>query len=468
MESALTHNRDTICAVSTAPGSGGIAVIRVSGPTAIEGVERIWKGAKLSGALSHTVHLGTLTDPADGSNLDQAVAAVYRSPNSFTGDDVVELSVHGSPYVQRRLLRILIDHCGIRAANPGEFTMRAFSSGKLSLTQAEAVADIIASDSKAAHRIATTQFSGKTHTRLTQLREDLTSLAALLELELDFSEEDVEFADRRLLIDKTLQVKEEISRLLNSFQTGKAIKEGVPVAIAGATNAGKSSLLNQLLDDDRAIVSDIHGTTRDTIEATAEIEDYLFRFIDTAGLRATDDLIERLGIERSHNAVANATVTLLVIDSSEVDSEERIAGEEAKIRQMMNPAGRLVTLLNKTDIAAEKPIYPMDGEKEGVIRLPISAQTGAGIEELRSTLVKIMAESHNSSDIIITNERHRRQLQEALESITLVEKALRDGLSADLIAIDIRATIHHLSLLTGDITTSDLLTHIFSRFCIGK
>lgn len=465
MESTLSPGiRDTICAVSTPPGVGGIAVIRVSGPEAFRAVDKIRKGARLASSSSHTAHLGDIIDPEDNSILDQAVATLYKGPNSYTGDDTVEISIHGSQYIQKRLLRILIDHCGIRLAEPGEFTMRAFSSGKLSLTQAEAVADIIASDSKAAHRIATTQFSGKTHERLSQLRDNLTRLAALLELELDFSEEDVVFADRNVLTENAEEIKREISALLGSFTAGKAIKEGIPVAITGATNAGKSSLLNLIVDDDRAIVSDIHGTTRDTIEVPVSIGDYRFRFIDTAGLRETDDTIEKLGINRSKNAVASSFITLLVMDSTSVHAKEDILKARDSISKLMPSDNRLIIILNKSDKHALLPeIY------EGIENtISLSALTGTGFDTLRKMLLDIAGTTASSDELMITNERHRIQLQEALDSIERVIAGLRSRISTDLIAFDLRTTIHHLSLLTGDITTDDLLSHVFSHFCIGK
>ncbi|MDE6323883.1 MAG: tRNA uridine-5-carboxymethylaminomethyl(34) synthesis GTPase MnmE, partial [Paramuribaculum sp.] len=295
---------DTICAISTPPGVGGIAVARISGPDAFEITDRIWKGRKLSETTTHTAHLGTLLNP-DGSILDQAVATIFRAPGSFTGENVVELSVHGSRFVQRELLKNLVS-AGCRLAKPGEFTRRAFVAGKMDLAEAEAVADVIASDSRAAHRIAISQMRGSYSEKLSSMRQKLVDLAALLELELDFSEEDVEFASREKLLKIARQVHDEVKRLARSFSAGKAIKDGIPVAIAGHTNAGKSSLVNALLDDERAIVSDIHGTTRDTIEETLELGDYLFRFIDTAGLRQTTDRIEQQGIERTRQMIDRA------------------------------------------------------------------------------------------------------------------------------------------------------------------
>ncbi len=470
MEHALTTQpNDTICAVSTPPGSGGIAVIRISGKDAVSSISGIWRGTDLTKVPSHTLHLGHIIDPEDNYNvLDEAVAAIFRAHRSYTGDETIELSIHGSKYIQRRLIRILTEHCGIRLAEPGEFTMRAFSSGRLSLTQAEAVADIIAASSKAAHRIATTQFSGKTHFRLMELRKNITQLAALLELELDFSEEDVTFADRKNLLTQAELIRSEITRLLKSFDAGKAIKEGIPVALTGPTNAGKSSLLNRLIDDDRAIVSDIHGTTRDTIEETAIVGDYLFRFIDTAGLRETDDKIEQLGIQRSREAVGSAHITLLVLDAATSNDSTVISSHIQRTREIM-PAGSIIlVLLNKSDLVNTKYLILPGLQDLDAPVLPISAKKGDGIDTLLTHLCEIAAEQDSPTDIMITNERHRRHLRDALDSINTVIDGLQINLTTDLIAIDLRQTIHHLALLTGDITTPDILTHIFSHFCIGK
>ncbi|MDE6582403.1 MAG: tRNA uridine-5-carboxymethylaminomethyl(34) synthesis GTPase MnmE, partial [Duncaniella sp.] len=339
----MTTDNTTICAISTPPGIGGIAVARISGPRAIAITDTLWHGRPLSQAASHTAHLGTIVD-TDGNMLDQAVATIYRSPRSFTGEDTVELSIHGSTYIQRRLIETLIS-AGCTLAQPGEFTRRAFAAGKMDLAEAEAIADVIASSSRAAHRIAVTQMKGSYSRRLNELRARLLDLAALLELELDFSEEDVEFASRENLRAIARDIHAEVTRLHSSFAAGQAIKDGIPVAIAGATNAGKSSLLNTLIGDDRAIVSDIHGTTRDTIEETLETGDYLFRFIDTAGLRETDDTIERIGIERTRRAIDRAMITLLVVDPASLPDKEII--------NSMLPSEHkrhMIIAVNKTDL----------------------------------------------------------------------------------------------------------------------
>ncbi|MCI5979213.1 MAG: tRNA uridine-5-carboxymethylaminomethyl(34) synthesis GTPase MnmE, partial [Bacteroidales bacterium] len=297
---------DTICAVATAPGTAGIAVVRVSGPQAFTICDTLWRGKKLSDCQSHTAHLGTVRD-TDATVLDQAVATVFRGPHSYTGEDVVELSVHGSPYVQHRLIELLCK-AGARLAEPGEFTRRAFTAGNIDLSQAEAIADLIAARSRAAHHVAVNQLRGGITRRLLQLREQLVDLSALLELELDFSEEDVEFADRTRLIALAEEINREVTRLHGTYSRGQAIRDGIPVAIAGPTNAGKSSLLNALVGDDRAIVSDVHGTTRDTVEDTLTLGDHLVRIIDTAGLRATTDTVELIGQERTRAALTRAAL----------------------------------------------------------------------------------------------------------------------------------------------------------------
>ena len=449
-----THT-DTICAISTPPGIGGIAVARVAGPRAIEITDALWHGKPLATTPAYTARVGAITEP-DGTTLDQAVATVYRAPHSFTGDDIVEIAVHGSRYVQRRLIDLLT-RAGCRVADPGEFTRRAFMAGKLDLAQAEAVADVIASSSRAAHRIAISQLNGTFSRRLADLRQQLIDLAALLELELDFSEEDVEFASRTRLVTLATTLQTEIRRLLDSYNGGRAIKEGIPVAIVGPANVGKSSLLNRLLDDDRAIVSDIPGTTRDTVEETLHIGDYLFRFIDTAGIRATDDPVEQLGITRSLHARARARI-LLSLSTTPPSSAPWPEQSEG------TPTSTLtIHIINKTDLTPATPI------PAGAIG--ISAKTGAGIDHLRTLLTdaarQLTASTDGESDII-TNARHAQALSDAAESTARVIDGLTSGLAPDLVAQDLRQTIAHLGSITGAVTSTDILTTIFSRFCIGK
>ncbi len=446
----------TICAISTPPGVGGIAVVRVSGADAIDITKKIWKGADLTSVASHTAHLGTVND-SDGSPLDEAVATVFRCPHSFTGEDVVEIAVHGSKFVQQRLIHALID-AGASLAQPGEFTRRAFAAGKMDLAQAEAVADVIASENRAAHRIAITQMRGRYSGRLRQLRDQLLELASLLELELDFSEEDVEFASRQRLMEIACAVQAEVCRLASSFDSASAIKDGIPVAIVGATNAGKSSLLNALLGDDRAIVSDIHGTTRDIVEDTLAIGDYSFRLMDTAGLRDTADTIESIGIERSLKAAAKARLIIMVIDST-----------SPVIPQLPDTSASIIVAINKTDLDPSpslQSIFSQLPPHSAIVE--ISARNAHGIDSLTNAMENIAKESEGSDSVLVTNARHYEALIQAYESITRAIDALNASLSGDLVALDIRLTIHHLSSILGDISSQEILNTIFSRFCIGK
>lgn len=462
---------DTICAISTPPGIGGIAVARVSGPESIRITQSLWKGVDLSQVKSHTAHLGNILD-CDGSVLDQALVTVFKAPNSFTGDNVVEISVHGSKYIQRQLINALISS-GARLADPGEFTRRAFISGKLDLAQAEAVADMIASSSKAAHRIAINQMRGGFSKRLSSLREQLLELASLLELELDFSEEDVEFASRKKLLKIAIDVNTEVNRLLHSFKSGSAIKDGIPVAIVGETNAGKSSLLNTILGDDKAIVSDIHGTTRDIIEDTIEVGDYLFRFMDTAGLRDTTDKIESIGIDRAYSAISHARIVILVIDLTQPLNTQPLQYIHNNIES--DDLTKLIIALNKSDL--DGTVLTTNEIREALKNckissevpiLPISAKNGTGIDALLKELQKTVAADDETDNVMITNLRHCEALTKAADSSQRVISGLQDNLSGDLIAQDLRETIFHLGTITGNITSQDILTNIFSRFCIGK
>ncbi len=509
--------RDDICAVSTPPGVGGIAVIRVSGPKAIAIVDSVWRGRKLADAGSHTAHLGTLIDPADGSVLDHCVATVFRAPGSFTGDDVVELSVHGSRWLQQEVVRVLIGH-GCRLAEPGEFTRRAFLSGKMDLAEAEGVADVIASTSRAAHRVAVNQMRGGLSAQLTSLHDRLLELAALLELELDFSEEDVEFASRERLTQLATQTRDITRNLASTFAAGKALREGVPVALVGETNAGKSTLLNALARHDRAIVSDIHGTTRDTIEENIELEGIPFRLIDTAGLRETTDPIEALGIERSYKALSTAREILWVIDGPALVSTLNDGSVSTSamvilltaIKRHQSPDATLLIVVNKSDLlssaqqllitnclttslttvssdkCATTPSVPVPtpGDETGVIQMCdgvvasptgnrimfISAQVGDGVDELRRELVSHsgLSEALSTDSVILTNLRHFQALEATSRSLDAVIQGLSAGLSGDFIAQDLREALHHLGSLTGSLATPDILSTIFSRFCIGK
>lgn len=469
----------TICAVSTPPGTGGIAVIRVSGPDAIAIADSIWRGKRLAGVASHTLHLGEIAD-REGRALDQGVAAVFRAPGSYTGEDTVEFSIHGSPYVQRELVATLCAH-GARVAGAGEFTRRAFLSGHLGLTQAEAVADLIAADSRASHALAMGQMKGGFAAKLDELGAQLLELTSLLELELDFSEEDVEFADRGRLGALAEEIRRQTTALANSFSSGQAIKEGIPVAIVGATNAGKSSLLNALAGDDRAIVSDVHGTTRDTVEEVLEEGGFKFRFIDTAGLRETDDEVERLGIGRSRKAMARAQLILAVVDATAPDLaplREALAIKESPADYELPPV--VIVVLNKCDLIDGAPLETLkmrleglsEGEGKRLKALAVSAKRGTGMEELRKVLAEVARsqaeEAAAGTDVIVVNARHAEALREAAEASRDVAEALEAGLSGDLVAQHARRAVEALGRITGRITTDQVLANIFSRFCIGK
>lgn len=445
----LYNPDDTICAISTPPGAGGIAVVRLSGPKALVIADKIWHGKKLADVPSHTVHLGDIVD-TDNNILDQAVATVFRAPGSYTGDDTVEFAVHGSIWIQHQLLDILCSR-GARLAAPGEYTQRAFAAGHLDLVQAEAVADLIAASSKAAHRLALAQMRGNISTDIEKLRKKLIHLASLLELELDFAEEDVEFASRTQIKSLAIDLRDSIKRMLASFKSGQAIKNGIPVAIVGAPNAGKSSLLNILVDDERAIVSDIAGTTRDTIEDTANLGQYLIRFIDTAGICKTNDKIEAIGVERAKKAAQKAMIVLNVTD----------AANPVLIPGPADDSILTINVLNKTDITEQIP----DGLSDPVL---ISTRTKRGIDNLKTAIIKHIETLNPAGEQLITNVRHAHALQDAADAADATILAIDNQLPTDLIAEELRQTLRHLASITGEITTPTLLQTIFSSFCIGK
>ena len=456
-----TDSERTIAAIATPAGQGGIAVIRVSGREAFDIVQKMWRGKPLAQCASHTAHLGNILQE-DGSELDQAVITLFRGPNSFTGEDTVEISVHGSRWIQREALNQLM-RCGAKPAGPGEFSQRAFANGRMDLAQTEAVADLIAAESRAAHRLALSQMSGAFSRKLNELREQLIHFGSLLELELDFSEEDVEFADRTQLINSAKGTLAIVQRLALSYQSGRAFKEGVPVAIAGAPNVGKSTLLNRLLDSDKAIVSDIPGTTRDIIEDTREIGGILFRFIDTAGLRDTADTVERIGIERAKEHIDRAAVTLWLVDPT-----QPLEAQLASIRT--SSEGKRFVILTKSDLSddavTDQILAALPG---GCPVISISAKSGLGIDELETELVRMATAEHNpENELMVTNARHYEALTAGADALQRVLTGLQTGIPTDFVAQDVREALYHLGLVTGAVTTADLLTSIFSLFCIGK
>jgi tRNA modification GTPase len=462
-------NQSTICAISTPPGIGGIAVIRISGEEAVALADKIFKSPlsekKLSDQKANTLHFGTII--SNNELIDDVVAAIFKAPHSYTGEDIVEISCHGSLFIQQQILQLLVS-LGARLARPGEFTQRAFLNGKMDLSQAEAVADLIASGNAAAHKLAITQMRGGFSLEINQLRTELLRFAALMELELDFSEEDVEFADRRSLIELSSRIADILKRLTGSFHLGNVIKNGIPVAIIGDTNVGKSTLLNALLNEDKAIVSDIHGTTRDVIEDFVNIDGTLFRFSDTAGIRDTNDLIESMGIERSYNQLGKAEIVLLVTDIS--GPVEAILDRIVKIREKIS-GQKLIIVANKVDKAHEC-------SKEQISQIPllhneslvfIAAKSRVNLDQLIRLMKNTLdLSSVGRKDFIISNVRHYEALSKALKAIKRVMEGLNTGISGDFLAQDIRECLHYMGEITGDITTDEILGHIFKHFCIGK
>ena len=476
------RNEDTICAPATVPGTGAISVIRVSGPLALEIADKVVQCRKgtISAAAGYTLKFGTVC-VGSGEVIDEVLVSVFRAPHSYTGENSVEISCHASSYIVSAVMNLLYE-AGARAAEPGEFTQRAYLNGKMDLAQAEAVADVIASQNAAAHRIAFKQMKGGFSSELRDMRSELLELVSLMELELDFSEEEVEFADRSRLDSLLEQIIAHISRLVDSFRLGNAIKNGVPVAIAGATNTGKSTLLNALLGEDRAIVSDVHGTTRDTIEETLNIDGVLFRFIDTAGLRETDEVVEQIGIERTFKKISEASVVLGMVDLTR-DFETTSETIRSILDKVDFSAQDLIILLNKTDIAdADKNIdttnfIVSEIENKGIGTsfeslvkiIPISAKTGFGITDLRTHLATTQRDLLADSDTtLVTNQRHVQALTDARTSLHRVREGLAAGLPTDLAAQDIREAIYHLGSIVGEISTDEVLGNIFANFCIGK
>ncbi len=460
----------TICAISTAPGVGGIAVIRISGEQAFTACDAIFKpftaGVTVSAMAPNTIRFGQIV--ADNELVDEVLVSVFRAPHSFTGENVVEIACHGSQFIQQEILKLVLAQ-GCRLAQPGEFTQRAFLNGKMDLSQAEAVADVIASQSRAAHRLAMNQMRGGFSNELLILRDKLLTFTSLVELELDFSDhEDLEFADRSQLNTLADTIEQKIAKLVNSFSVGNAIKNGIPVAIVGETNAGKSTLLNVLLNEERAIVSDIHGTTRDVIEDTVNIKGVLFRFIDTAGLRETTDTIENLGIERTYQAIEKANIVLWIIDTSQINNQEKWLSEEIMKRVEHTP---LILVFNKVDKLSEGERLALEQQFKDnrVPRIFISAKERLHTDELQELLYNAAKLPELSDqDIMVTNMRHYEALKQAHTAIVRVQDGLNDRISGDFLSQDIRECLHYLGEITGQITTDEVLGNIFSKFCIGK
>ena len=439
----------TICAISTAYGVGGIAIIRVSGERAISIVDSLFVGRTvLSDTPANTVRHGRME--RNGEVLDEVLCSVFRAPHSFTGEDTVEIACHGSLYIQQTMLQWLVD-AGARMAQPGEFTQRAFLNGKMDLAQAEAVADLIAAQSKAEKDLALSQLRGSVSNELVSLRERLLHLTSLIELELDFADhEELEFADRSELTNLAVEIEQKLQSLLSSFRTGNAIRNGIPVAIVGAPNVGKSTLLNALLGENRAIVSDIQGTTRDTIEDTLILDGILFRLIDTAGLRETNDTIESMGIERSRKAAQDAYLVITVLER----------GNHETILDLC-PSKHVIKVYNKADL------LPPDEHVSTQNELYISAKNG-DIEPLRKEMVRLARESMNTSAVMLSNARHYEAVSRAHEAIIRVQQGLKDGLSGELLSLDLQDCLNALGEVTGQITNQEVLANIFSKFCIGK
>lgn len=452
------NDEDTIIAPAT-PVGGALCIIRVSGERAIEVSDEVFRGRRaLRDVATATVHYGDIVDGADV--VDDVLVSVFRAPHSYTGENLVEISAHGSRYVVERILA-LFTRQGVRMAYAGEFTRRAFVAGKMDLSQAEAVADIIAAESRASHAVASTQMRGAYSEELSLLRDKLLHITSMLELELDFSEEDVEFADRSHLEDLLKQTYDRVMELANSFSLGNALKEGVNVAIVGRPNVGKSTLLNRLVGEQRAMVSDIAGTTRDTIEATCNIGGVVFRFIDTAGLHSTDDVLERMGIERTSEALRRAHIILWLTDDDSTTMNDDMQGYEPSAEQVVYKVVTKIDLLENYDSVIN------NDNPDSVIYL--SAKTGVGIDELRNVLQsRFDAQSAYRGDVVVSSQRHYEALRESAESLQAALNALCNGLPTDLLSEDIRQVLYHLGTITGEITSEDVLQNIFSRFCIGK
>jgi len=447
-------NNDTICALATSSGQGAISIIRLSGPQAIDICNHFFTSKDLRKENSHTLHFGTIRQKK--TILDEVIVSIFHSPQSYTGEDVVEISCHGSVYIQNQLIQLFLG-AGARMAKAGEFTMRAFANGKMDLSQAEAVADLIASESKSAHQIAMHQMRGGFSKDLKNLRDKLINFAALIELELDFGEEDIEFADRKKFNTLLVKIKQNIQNLIDSFVTGNVLKNGVPVAIVGLPNVGKSTLLNALLNEERAIVSEIAGTTRDTIEDIIIIGGIQFRFIDTAGLRKTEDAIEKIGIQKAIEKVSSAQIILFIIDASQ------------DINSQLNELQRLKETSSKEPIVV---VNKIDLNKSIANTFPnallLSAKNKEGLDNLSNKMIELVNTTSTETNTLVSNSRHLDALKISLEYITKTIDGLSRGTSGDFLAMDIRQALHFIGEITGEISSDDLLENIFSKFCIGK
>lgn len=468
----IVQTNDTITALASAAGAGAVAIIRVSGAKAFPIVASIFfpKGKKnILQEASHTIHLGHIKD--GNKTLDEVLVSLFKNPKSYTGEDVIEINCHGSSYIQQEILQLLLRK-GCRMAEAGEFTLRAFLNGKMDLSQAEAVADLIASDSKAAHQIAIQQMRGGFSNEIKILRDQLLNFASLLELELDFSEEDVEFADRTQFITLLGKIELILKRLIDSFALGNVIKQGIPVSIVGAPNVGKSTLLNALLNEERAIVSDIAGTTRDTIEDEINIGGMRFRFIDTAGIRETADKVESIGIEKTFEKINQAQVVMLLLNAEVVLNDRGSVINEILQIKNQHPLKPLIVIINKIDKISEAQknnIAATLSQAENSTPIFISAKQKTGIEQLTNTLLSFVNDgSLRNDESIVTNSRHYDSLIKSLEEIQNVQAGMESGLSGDLLAIDLREALFHLGSITGEVTNDELLGNIFSSFCIGK
>jgi tRNA modification GTPase len=464
---------DTIVALATASGAGAIAVIRVSGEKAIHisnSVFKSIKGKNLENQKSHTLHLGHIID--GNKILDEVLVSIFKGPNSYSGENTVEISCHGSTFIQQQIIQLLLRK-GCRMANPGEFTLRAFLNGKMDLSQAEAVADLISSDNEASHQIAMQQMRGGFSNELAQLRQELLNFASLIELELDFAEEDVAFADRTQFNELLVRIEFVLKRLIDSFAVGNVIKNGIPVAIVGEPNVGKSTLLNALLNEERAIVSEIAGTTRDTIEDELVIGGIGFRFIDTAGIRETKDVIESIGIKKTFEKIEQAQVVLYILDGRWMMEDGRLNQVQIEIEKIKNqfPLKPLVIIVNKIDQLETQDIETIVSQltTHNAQLITLSAKNKTGIDDLKNQLLSFVnTGALRNNETIVTNTRHYDSLLKALDEIQKVKFGLQTNLSSDLMAIDIKEALFHFGMITGEVTNDELLGNIFANFCIGK